>query len=125
MLDRCNNPNADNYDRYGGKGTRVCTRWMEFESFYEDMAPRPEGTSLERIDNDKDYCPDNCRWATSREQANNRRNNRIIDINGQKLTMAEWCRKTGISKATVYWRLSNGWNVNKALTTVPHANNNQ
>jgi hypothetical protein len=91
---RCRNKNDLGYKNYGGRGVKVCERWNNFENFLADMGPRPSPKhQIERIDNDGDYEPGNCRWATRIEQANNRRNNHFITMGGRTLSIADWARK--------------------------------
>lgn len=102
MIARCNNPNNVAYKNYGGRGITVCDRWLEsFDNFIADMGWRPSNEhSIDRKDNDKGYSPDNCRWATRIEQANNKRSNIIIE----GMTRAEYSRMTGINRGTLYDR---------------------
>jgi len=97
----------------------VCDRWLEsFKFFYEDMGARPDGTSIDRINNDGDYAPDNCRWATREEQANNKRSNVIYEHNGERKTLAQWCEVLGLSYSAVEQRiLQMGWPVKRAFDT--------
>lgn len=100
---RCYNPNVKNFDRYGGRGIKVCDRWKDFANFFEDMGPKPSPKhSIERIDSNGDYEPGNCRWATITEQASNKRNNVMLELNGEMVTGAEFARRTGFARCTVY-----------------------
>ena len=123
MRRRCDYPRAANYSLYGGRGIKVCDRWNSFESFLDDMGepPTPEH-SLDRIDTNGDYEPENCRWATRKEQQNNKRNNRILEYNGESHTVTEWAARSGIQKITLFKRLQSGWAITKALTTPVRAN---
>ena len=117
VLKRCNNPSYVAYPNYGGRGIRVCDRWLSFDNFISDMGVRPHaGLSIERRDNNGDYCPENCYWATSIEQNNNTRGCRPIEFNGRAETTSQWAREYGLSQRTVRARLKNGWSVEDALT---------
>lgn len=118
MIDRCHRPTCQAYRLYGERGIQVCSEWREsFEQFYQDMGSRPgKGYSLERIDNNSHYCRENCRWATTTEQANNRRTSRRLTFEGQTLTIKEWATKKGIKEVTLRRRLRCGWTVADALT---------
>lgn len=119
MKYRCNNPNASNYANYGGRGIKVCDRWLEsFENFFEDMGERPSKEhSLDRIDNTKGYSPDNCRWATSKEQARNRRDCRLITFRGVTKSVIEFCEEYKLQHRQLLSRLESGWDIEKALTS--------
>lgn len=118
MKDRCNRETHHAYPRYGGRGIKVCERWNEsFADFLEDMGPRPEGRSLDRIDNDGDYCPENCRWATREEQANNTSVNVLLEHEGKSQTITQWARELGILPATLYKRFEYGYGAEEALTS--------
>jgi hypothetical protein len=116
MNKRCNNPNYESYHRYGGRGIRVCERWESFENFYADMKDsyRPE-LSLERKNNNLDYSPENCKWATKKEQANNRHTNRIVLLKGVPMTLAQLSEKYGIGRTTIAARLDRGLDVEDAI----------
>lgn len=120
MLDRCKNPNNPSYADYGGRGIAVSEEWKDFETFYADMGSRPKGYSLDRIDNDKGYSKDNCKWSTYRDQLNNRRNNRMLEFRGEVKTFGEWAVVTGIGWHTIRSRIDRyGWSVERALTERP------
>ena len=97
MRQRCNNPNHRNYYRYGGRGIKVCERWDSFENFVADMGPRPEGMTLERENNDLDYCPSNCVWATSDDQSRNRCTNTYFTFEDTTMCSTDWSHALGIS----------------------------
>lgn len=119
MLARCYNKNQKGYERWGGRGIKVCQRWREsFENFYEDMGPKPtKKHTIERINNDKDYTKTNCKWATYEEQANNKSNTIYVCYKGEERTLTEWSNITGIKYGTLYRRLKiKEWSIEKTLT---------
>jgi len=118
MIQRCHNQNDSRYSRYGGRGISVCERWRDsFEAFFKDMGRRPSPQhSIDRIDNEKGYSPENCRWASRKEQARNTRESRILTLGGKSMTIAEWAEVTGIPAHTIHSRLSRGQSVTDALT---------
>jgi hypothetical protein len=118
MIQRCKPSSADRFKYYAGRGIRVCKRWRTFENFLADMdgMPTPQH-SIERINNDGDYEPSNCRWATATEQGSNKRNNILLTLKGRTQTLAAWARERHIKRLTLRKRLQLGWDVEKALTT--------
>lgn len=118
MLERCRNKNLPNYRRYGGRGIKVCERWLSFQNFLEDMGRRPSPKhSIERINNDLGYFKENCKWATRVEQCRNMRSNTIMEFNGESRCVAEWAEVYGLSREIVWSRLLRGWTLERALTT--------
>lgn len=118
MIKRCENPNTEKYRLYGARGVRVCARWRRsFTNFLADMGRRPSKRhSLDRFpDNNGDYRPGNCRWATARQQAQNTRRNRMLAFRGERLCMAAWARRYRMSSRLIYERLQRGWSVAEAL----------
>lgn len=113
MRQRCNNPNNKSYDDYGGRGIKICERWNSFANFFADMGDRPEKHSIDRIDVNGNYEPNNCRWATDKEQARNKRNNHIME-NGK--TLAENCEIVGVDFKVVSYRISQGYSFDEALS---------
>ena len=117
MKARCNPANATTRSRYAGRGIKVCKRWMKFENFLADMGVRPSDQhSLDRINNDGNYCKTNCRWVLPLVQSNNKSNTLIITLEGVSKPRMEWCRTLGITKSMLTYRLQN-WTPEKVATT--------
>jgi hypothetical protein len=116
MMARCYNEGHMHFSSYGGRGIVVCDRWHDFDCFAADMGERPEGHSLDRINNDMGYSPENCRWATAKEQANNRRNNTVIEANGVEKTLSQWAEDLGTSASTISARINMGWSAEDAVS---------
>ena len=118
MKHRCYNPKTAHYKNYGGRGIRICLRWQKsFAAFLADMGPRPAGTSIDRTDNDGNYTPKNCRWATTKEQARNTRRNVWITVNSERLTLSDWAHHLGVSRQMIDARIRAGWTHKAAITT--------
>jgi hypothetical protein len=119
MIDRCRNPKHPAWPHYGGRGIRACERWLVFEGFLADMGERPLGMSLDRINNDGNYEPGNCRWATWKEQGNNRRSNRRIALGGETVTAAQAAARHNVPYTLVIGRLRAGWTPELAVGEPP------
>lgn len=117
MKQRCLDPKAISYPRYGGLGIKFCDEWRSFANFLADMGERPQGKSLDRIDPKGDYCKENCRWADIKQQANNRTNNRYLTHKGITQSVSEWAQATGLNASLIIKRVTMlGWAVDRALT---------
>jgi len=119
MIRRCYNPNDGSYKYYGAKGITVCAEWLDNpDTFYNWVMTVPYNDSLtiDRIDNNGPYCPENCRWATPQEQSNNTSQNRLITYNNITLNVKQWSRVTGISDGALHYRIRKGWPIEKTLT---------
>ena len=117
MLQRCYNPSAAYYEIYGGRGITVCEQWQTFENFFADMGESGEGETLDRIDNDKGYYKENCRWASRKEQARNRSSNVEITYNGRTQCIAAWEEELGFKYGTLWNRLNTyKWSIEKSMT---------
>lgn len=120
MKQRCLNLNEPNYKNYGGRGISICETWLDkelgFINFLSNMGERLKGTTLERIDVNGNYCPENCKWATIKEQSFNKRNNRVLELNGVSKNLIDWCKEYGLNSGTLHCRLENGWSIIDAIT---------
>lgn len=116
MRERCSNPKNVGYHRYGGRGIKVCERWNDYALFLADVGERPPGLTLDRIDADKGYEPGNVKWATRKEQAVNRTNNKRVVIAGVERYACEVAEENGIPLSTYYGRLKYGWSMEDAVT---------
>lgn len=118
MNARCNDPKTSRYKRYGGRGITICERWKKFENFLEDMGERPDGTQLDRIDNDGNYYKENCRWATPKQQSRNRISNHTFEYKGKRITLIELSEISGYKPDTIRRRiLEKGMTVEEAVNT--------
>lgn len=121
MKQRCTNEQHTAFDRYGERSIKVCQRWADsFVAFFEDMGEKPEGMTLDRIDNDGDYCPENCRWATPKEQANNTRRTRYVIVDGKKMLATVVAAMNGISRSAITKRIDKGWTLEQAVGLEEH-----
>lgn len=118
MKARCYRESDSHYKNYGGRGIKVCDRWLEsYENFLADMGLPPDRNyQIDRIDNNGDYCPENCRWVSRKENARNKTTNKFITAFGETMTQSAWAEKTGIKRETIAMRLKRGWDAEKALT---------
>jgi len=117
MRSRCENENVSAYPRYGGRGITICERWKKFENFLADMGSPPRGYTLERVDNNKGYSPENCIWADLSTQSRNRRDRRPLTALGKTMLLCEWSEETGISVAALWARLEKyGWTPDDAVS---------
>jgi hypothetical protein len=117
MHSRCRYPTATGYRNYGGRGIGVCDRWQSFLTFLADMGEPPVGMSLDRIDGDDDYSPENCRWATKKEQNRNQRDLRYYTHDGETMCMSAWAERFGLSWGLLRGRLARGWTIERAIAS--------
>jgi len=117
MRARCHNPKNHAYKNYGGRGIFVCSDWLnDFDKFYEDMGPRLEGMDLDRIDNEKGYCKENCRWVTRIENLRNMRKTVLFNVNGTMMKIHQIAEVTGQKLSTIKYRISSGMSVEKVMS---------
>ncbi len=116
---RCNSPKCKAYEHYGGRGIKLCERWKDFETFLSDIGEAPSRLhTIERVDNDKGYSPDNCIWATRKVQARNRRSSQKLTMDGMSLCVTEWAEKYSVSSGSMRYRLSRGMSLKDAIASL-------
>lgn len=115
LIQRCTNPAVHNYANYGGRGITVCDRWSTFENFVADMGEKPAGKSIDRIDGDGPYSPENCRWSTASEQAVNRKTTKWVVLDGKRMPITYASRALGYGELAVTKRIARGWPIERAL----------
>lgn len=117
MRRRCHDPRRPDFKNYGARGITVCDEWRDsFEAFYRDMGPRPDGCTLDRLNNSGPYSKQNCVWAPRKLQERNKRTNRIVQVHGVRMTLAEAAERYGIDYYTLYTRLNRGWTAERAVS---------
>ena len=116
LKNRCLNSNNPHFKNWGGRGIMVCKEWMKFENFYRDMGEIPENKSIDRIDNNGNYCKENCCWSSPKQQQNNRRNNCLLTYQNKTKTVKQWSEELEINVKTIYARIKKGWSVERTLT---------
>jgi len=116
MRQRCENPKNSAFHNYGGRGIKVCDRWNDYAAFLADMGEAPPKKWVDRLDNERDYEPGNCEWATVKKNQNNKRTNRVLEFDGRKQTIAQWAEEVGLVYRTLNNRINRGWSVERALT---------
>jgi len=117
MKTRCYNKNNHGYKYYGARGIKICKRWNKFKNFYKDIGEKPKGMSIDRIDNNGNYKPSNCRWATQKEQCRNTRRNHNITFKNKTQCITAWAEEIGINRRTLQHRFNFNWSIKKAFET--------
>jgi hypothetical protein len=117
MHQRCYNTNNQHWKNYGGRGIKICRRWLCLATFLADMGHPPDGCSIERINNDGDYEPGNCRWATQEQQNENTRRNKYLELKGQSKTIKAWAKEYNLDPQALSERVRRGWSVERAVST--------
>lgn len=116
MRDRCRRASNKSFKNYGGRGIDLCPEWEDFAIFMRDMGPCPDGSSIDRIDVNGDYCASNCEWQNDKGQANNRRTSHLISHLGETKTLQQWCEQFGIDQSKVRYRIKQGWPLERVFS---------